>query len=515
GLGKISRNEPSQGYEKYNSIIYMIINQIRIPLILFLFCFHFISPQNAETQYNCFSILVGKDATVDGSVLFAHNEDDGGINLVNWYKVPRLTHQKGANISLITGGQISQINETYSLIWLEMPGQTFSDSYMNEWGVTIASDACRSKEDSPDLIDGGIGYYLRRIMAERAKSAKEAVKIAGAIVDSIGYASSGRTYCVADPNEAWMMSVVNGQHWVAQRIPDDHVAIIPNYYTIQDVDLTDTLNFLGSPDIVDYAINRGWYNPNSDKEFNFRLVYGKPSSVNSIRNIAREWSAINILSPIQYEISDKFPFSFKPVEKVSIQDLMEVLQNHYEDTNLEDLNLTNPHENKILPICRIDTQYGFIAQLRNWLPPESGSILWLAPRRPCTQVFIPWYSGIANIPDDYSIGNYETALKNHFNKYDNIKSATSTHKFWDYAYYTEEIDKNYYELLPIVKANKQSLQQEIFEDFYKFDKNIINLYNENSQHATDSINIFINRIINRSVNYIDLNKQKGGKNATK
>lgn len=493
----------------------MINKYFKLSLLLFLFIFHFIFPQNNQSQYNCFSILVGKNATDDGSVLFAHNEDDGGINLVNWYKVPRLTHQKGENISLINGGQIPQVNKTFSFLWLEMPEQTFSDSYMNEWGVTIASDACQSKEDSPDLINGGIGYYLRRIMAERAKSAKEAVKIAGAIVDSIGYASSGRTYCIADPNEAWMISIVKGKHWVAQKIPDDHISIIPNYYTIQDIDLTDTLNFLGSPDIIDYAIDKGWYDPESGENFNFRIAYGKPSSINSMRNIAREWSAINILSPIQYEISDEFPFSFKPEEKVSIQDLMEVLQNHYENTELEDKKIASPHDYDIIPICRKDTQYGMVAQLRNWLPNEVGSVLWLAPRRPCTQVFIPWYSGITKIPDNYSIGNYSSTLKNHFNKYVDIKSATSTHNFWNYANYAEEIDKNYYGLIPSVKNKQKMVQKEIFDDFYNFDQNIRNLYSKSPLQAIDSINIFTNKMINKSVNYMNLNKQKRDNNATK
>ena len=488
----------------------MINKYCKLSLLLFLFIFHFIFSQDDGSQYNCFSILVGKGATIDGSVLFAHNEDDSGINLVNWYKVPRLTHQKGENISLINGGQLPQIDETFSFLWLEMPGQTFSDSYMNEWGVTIASDACRSKEDKPDLVDGGIGYYLRRIMAERAKSAKEAVKIAGAIIDSIGYASSGRTYCIADPNEAWMISIVNGKHWVAQRIPDEHVAIIPNYYTIQDIDLTDTLNYLGSIDIIDYAIQKGWHNPESGKEFNFRLAYGKPSSINSIRNIAREWSAINILSQIQYEISDEFPFSFQPKDKVTIQNLMDILKNHYEDTELEDTTLTQPHKHDILPICRQDTQYGFVAQLRNWLPHDIGSVLWIAPRRPCTQVFMPWYSGISKIPEGYSIGNYSSALKNHFNKYNDIKSETSTHKFWNYANQAEEIDKNYYDLIPSVKNTQKMVQQEIFDKYNNFDKNIINLYNKNPQQAIDSINIFTNKMINKSVNYMNLNKQKGG-----
>lgn len=490
----------------------MTVKRIRLLLVI-LFIFQFIFPQDDDSQYNCFSILVGKEATVDGSVLFAHNEDDSGINLVNWYKVQRLTHQKGANISLINGGQFPQVDETFSFLWLEMPGQTFSDSYMNEWGVTIASDACQSKEDSPDLLNGGIGYFLRRIMAERAKSAKEAIKIAGSIVDSIGYASSGRTYCIADPTGAWMMSVVNGKHWVAQRVPDDHVAIIPNYYTIQNIDLTDSLNFLGSADIIDYAINRGWYDTESDKEFNFRLAYGKPSSINDIRNMARNWGAINLLSPIKYEISDDFPFSFKPDKKVSIRDLMNVTQNHYENTELEDKSIKSPHDYETLPICRKDTQYGMVAQLRNWLPTEIGSVLWLAPHRPCSQVFIPWYFSIAEIPSNFAIGDYNTALENHFVKYDAVKTKTSSHKFWDYVNYAEKVDTGYYDLMPSVKSQQKIVQQEIFDEYSNFDNNIINLYNQNPQTSIDSINVFINTMIDKSVNYMNLIKQKGVNNA--
>ncbi len=484
----------------------MILKFFQISLLILLFNFQFIFSQDSDSQYNCLSILVGKDATRDGSVLLAHNEDDSGVNLVNWYKVPRLNHNNGQSISLINGGKFPQVGDTYSFIWLEMPGKTFSDSYMNEWGVTIASNACWSKEDKAELVNGGIGYYLRRIMVERAKSAQEAVKITGAIVDSIGYAGSGRTYCIADPNEAWMMSIVKGKNWVAQRIPNDHVAIIPNYYTIEQIDLTDTLNFLGSPDIIDYAINRGWYDPESDKEFNFRLAYGKPSSIKAIRNMAREWGAINILSPIQYEISDNFPFSFIPKEKVSIQDLMAVLQHHYEGTSLEDKTISSPHDYEILPICRKDTQYGMVAQLRNWLPNEIGSVMWLAPHRPCTQVFIPWYSGITDIPTDFAAGDYNSALENHFNKYDDIKSETSSHKFWEYTNYAEEVDLIYYESMPSATDKKQNLQKEIFTEFNLFDKNIINLYNNKPQSAIDSINIFTNTVLNKSINYLNFDK---------
>lgn len=371
---------------------------IKISIFLFLFILQSSLAQSDEC--NCFSILVGNHASVDGSVLFAHNEDDRGKNLLNWYKVPRLRHDN-EKINLFPGGKLEQVQETNEFIWLEMPGMHFSDSYINEYGVTIASDACLSKEHSAELVNGGIGYHLRRIMAERATSAKNGVKIAGAIIDSLGYTSSDKTYCIADPNEAWMMSIVKGKHWVAQRIPDNHIAIIPNYYTIQEIDLTDTLNFLGSVDIIEYAIEKDWYNPELDGEFNFKEAYGRQSSLDDTKNIARHWGAINLLSSVHFELSDNFPFSLVPKGKVSVQDLMDVLEYHYENTKLADLNIKSPHEYKTIPICRKDTQYGMIAQLRSWLPSEIGNVLWIAPYRPCSQVFIPWFYGISEVPRQF------------------------------------------------------------------------------------------------------------------
>ena len=470
-------------------------------LLIKLICFTVIilSIQNiyAQSELNCFSILVGKKATVDGSTILAHNEDDYGKLLVDWYKVPRFTHKSRTKIELKNGGQIDQSNETYSFIWLEMPGFDFSDSYMNEWGVTITSDGCQSKETEGELINGGIGYYLRRIMIERAKSAKEAIKIAGEIIDSIGYSYSGRSYCISDPNQAWIMSVVKGKHWVAQRVPDDQVAIIPNYYTIKEIDLIDTVNFLGSPDIVNYATQKGWYEPESGKEFNFRTAYGSPASLNSMGNIARKWHALNLLSEVQYDFYAEFPFAFKPQNKLAIQDVMLILQNHYEGTQLEmrtDYNAGNPHENVITRICSASNQYGFVAQLRNWLPTDIGSVLWIAPRRPCVQPFIPWYCGINSIPDKYSRGDYTEALEQHFAPIENIYEKSKSHAFWVFVNHAEEIDKNYVDLIDNIRRKKTAFEKEIFEKQAVFEGKVLAVYKKNPKKAKKMLTNYTSKL---------------------
>jgi len=142
----------------------------------------------------CFSFVVGKDASADGCVIVAHNEDDGPPQIVNHHKVPRRTHPRGATVKLRNGGAVEQVQQTWAYLWSEMPGMRFSDSYVNEWGVTVTSDNCPSREDKPEISEGGIGYMLRRLVAERAPTAREGVLLAGRLVERFGYIDSGRQW---------------------------------------------------------------------------------------------------------------------------------------------------------------------------------------------------------------------------------------------------------------------------------------------------------------------------------
>ena len=196
-------------------------------------------------QANCFAVVVGKKASSDGSILVGHNEQNRGRRIVNYRYVPRLKFPPGIKIKLKNGGTLEEVPQTFAFIWQENPGVEFGDSYFNEWGVVIVSDACPSREDSyeelvkrGEIRDGGIGYLLRRLVAQRARTAREGVKIAGELIERFGYTSMGRTYVIADPNEAWILAVVRGRHWIAERCPDDGVVLLPNLYIIgQEADL--------------------------------------------------------------------------------------------------------------------------------------------------------------------------------------------------------------------------------------------------------------------------------------
>ena len=441
-------------------------------------------------QMNCYSVLAGKKATVNGAVLFAHNEDDGGRQIVRWFRVPARDHRSREKIRLQNGGKVPEAAHTVAYLWLEMPGMKFSDGFLNEYGVVIASDACASREDRPELTDGGIGWNLRRLMAERAHSAREAVKIGGALVSAYGYASSGRTYCIAGPREAWMLSVVNGKHWVARRIPDDQVAIIPNYYTITQVDMKDTVNFYGSPDLIGYAKERGWYNPAKEGAFNFRKAYGKPANQANRRNITREWGGLRYLAGKPYALEDVFPFSFVPKKKLTLEDLMQVLRDHYEGTPLdltEGYKKGSPHYTKERTICTATTRYGFVAELRGWMPPAVGAVMWLAPRRPCTQAFTPWYAGITRVPEDYDGGDYEKALKNHLQHDETLYMPEKAPAYYSFAGFSEYADSNYLQVISKVKPANRKFEQDIMKNQGNFERMILPLFNGDRNKALEMI----------------------------
>jgi len=467
----------------------------------FLFSLILCAQDHYEQSFNCYSVLVGKDASTNGAVMFAHNEDDWGTRIVNWIKVPAKEHEAGEMITLKNGAQVQQVVKTNSYMWLEMPEMDFSDTYMNEYGVTISSDACQSREDEPEMTGGGIGYWLRRLMAERSASARDAVLIGGKLVEEYGYTGSGRSYCIADTKEAWVMAVVNGKHWVAQRVPDNHVVVIPNYYTIGTINLYDSNNFMACHDLVDYAKERGWYDPSSDGAFNFKKAYGKKGSLEHPGNIDRMWQGVNFFSFKQYDLTDEFPFSFLPHDKVSIFELFELLRNHYEGN---DLDLThgyvdgNPHLSEVSTICSETTQYGFVALLREYMPVEVGAILWVAPFRPCVHPFIPFYCGITEMPSGYYREDPELTLQQHFSIPDDIYDHKEDLAFWAFVENMNYIDSDYLNLYKKPQKKSISFEQKTIKKLANSESDLIFNYKNDPEKLKEILTERVNEIAEKA-----------------
>jgi dipeptidase len=443
---------------------------------------------------NCFTVVAGRKASADGSVLLAHNEDDGGRLLVNIHKVPAQERRRGEWLTLKEGATLPQAGSTAGMLWLEIPGSDFADSFVNEFGVAVTSDACPSREDKGELSEGGIGYNLRRLVAERAKTAREGVRLAGELISRFGYNSSGRTYVIADANEGWLLHAVKGRRWIAQRVPDDEVAVIANRYTITRVDLGDSNNFQGSPDIIEYAVRRGWHDPQKDGALDFARSYSDPGSYSAMGNILRQWRGADLLANKPPRLKDSLPFSFKPDRPVRPRDLFRVLRDHYEGTEHDSSNRYrngSPNSGENRTICTEMTQYAFVAHLRGWLPAEIGPAVWIALRRPDSNAFSPWYVSLDSVPRGSSREGPEGALKSHFLPLPVQVFEDPALSFNTYDRLSAEVDRQYRKRIEIVQKVWRNFEEFLLDDLKDHEKEFTYLLQGNKAIARHLIGNYI------------------------
>lgn len=398
--------------------------------------------------------------------MMAHNEDDYIPQVVNHWKVARQTHSPDEIVRLDSGATLAQTPLTWAYVWSEIPGLLFSDSYLNELGVCICSDACPSREDQPELTGGGISRMLRRIVAERARTARQGVQIAGDLVERFGYASSGRTYIICDSSEGWLFCAVYGKHWVAQRVPDGQVALIANTYTVHEINLADTLNYLGSSDIIRYAIRRGWYDPKADGAFDFAAVYADSDAAADGRNIGRQWDGIRrvVADPPAY--GARLPLSVSPKARLDVRNVMSILRGHYEGTRLyaEDSATGCPHNQKITPICRHDTQTSFIAQLRGNMPSEIGLVYWVCLSSPCTSCYIPFHVGMDSFPACFAGKSVQPTEAEYQATVDRPFTVDHMDAFWTFTRFRHHVEHGYAD---VALSARHLLDQVEFEAFGK------------------------------------------------
>lgn len=420
-----------------------------------------------SAQENCFGIIAGRKATADGSVLFGHNEDDGGELMLNVNVCPGKGKRAG-------------------MIWAELPGMSVADAFMNEYGVCIASDNCPSKEDRKDFTNGGILFGIRMDAAKYAHSAREAVHIIGRNVEKYGYIASGRSYLVADSMEGWVVSLVQGRHWVAQRVPDDKVMCIPNYYVISEVNLADTVNFLGSADIGEYARERGWYTESKDGKFNFRLSYSSQSSLERSSNRNRHSAALAFFTGGKYDYDVMTAdFCVTPEKKVTVQDIIDVLSNHSDAKS-------GKHPANI---CTDVTVVSTIFQLRPFMPEEIGCVMWFAPGHPCSEVFVPWYLGMTEAPKGFTrFKTFEEAENKHFSDAKNLRKRYPDAICWKFVDRWNLLSSNYDELSPSRQIEKSERQKELFLKQAEFEATATKLLNRNPERCSKALNSYTSGI---------------------
>jgi len=467
---------------------------------------------NDEEPEECTVLIAGKNTTADGSILFAKTEDDGPRDIDYFWYIPRKKYEPGSVIKLQAGGTIPQVEETYAYFWDECPNSSFSNGIINEWGVAFGSNGCASKEDPVekveargDLSNGGLGFKFRMILAERSKTAREAVMLAAKLLNKYGYYASGRNLNIVGPDEAWQLQMVRGKNYAARRVQDDEVAIIANTFSIREVDMGDKENFICSPGLIDYAIKRGWYDPSNGEKFDFAKAYAPQRSHCNPGNTHRQWymaQRLNENFPITWQEAQTgvMPASVKPDRKLSLEDIMGIFRSHYEGTNLDksDNYEKSPHKSRFFTICNYGSHRTTIVQQRNWLPVEIGTVTWRALERPCSNVFVPWYLGITKIPSAFHkapeslYATQKDLLDYHFNMPDEAWNLDLESSAAIFKLLAKLVDANYKRSIETVKKTLKGFEEREFAMQPVIEESALKLYKKDKSLAKEFLTFYSN-----------------------
>ena len=407
-----------------------------------------------ENPESCTSIMVGKKASTDGSVITCQTCDG---NYRTWLNiVPHQTYDTGSKKQIYWGnlhtetpwdsrgrilkGEIPQAEETYSYLNVAYPCLNEKQLAMGE--TTIGGRGELRNDDGIFLIE-----ELQSIVLERCTTAREALKIIGELVKEYGYGDWGECLTFADPNEVWHFEIFGsgpmevGAVWAAQRIPDDHVGISANIPRIGELDLDNEDFYMASDNVYTLAEEMGWWDPESGETFKFWKAYSgrKPFS-------DREFFFLNSIAPglkLNRDM-DALPFSVKPEKKMSPRDVIAMYRQTYEGTdydmtqnlmvpelrrrrrgqqpdetppkivkspvanpwmNRETMNLLNTLKpgtvERRRTIAIAACSYSQIVQVRDWLPDGIGGVAWFSFDNPGQSPRIPIFAGNLELPNSF------------------------------------------------------------------------------------------------------------------
>lgn len=379
----------------------------------------------------CTNLLVGKKASADGSVFITYNMDAYGM-CAKLLVTPGALHQKGEMAKVynyddhILMGEIPQVERTNHVV-----------GFINEHQLAITETTFvgRKGQENPD----GLIHYtaLMQLALERARTAREAIDVMASLVADYGYASSGETFSIADKDEMWIMEMIGkgsdekGAVWAAVRIPDDCICAHANQSRIHYIDFKDRQNYKWSKDVVSYARKKGFFS-GKDADFDFSKAYS-PTDFHMQRACeARVWSIFNKFSDdfAKYiptvdgwhlDSYEEMPLYIKPNSKISREQAMDVMRDHYEGTPFDmtvDMSggpwnspyRPRPQEYQIdgktyfheRPIASQQSACVMLAQIRPWMPDALGGMLWFGNDDANMIAYTPLYCCITRAPQCYN-----------------------------------------------------------------------------------------------------------------
>ena len=453
----------------------------------------------------CSNFIVGKKASVDGSVMCSYSADDYGMFQYLCH-YPAAKHAKGEMRKIYDWdtnkyhGEIPEAAQTYSVI-----------GNINEWQVTIGETTYGGREemaDSTGIMDYGSLIY---VALQRSKTAREAIKVMTTLANTYGYNSEGETFTICDPNEAWIMEMMGkgagskGAVWVALRIPDDAVCAHANQSRIGKFNMKDKKNVMYAKDVVSFARSKGWFQ-GKDADFSWKMAYAKPDFSGRRFCDARAWSMLNHFYDMTPYLdwalgknpdAQDMPLWVVPNKKVSVQDVENVMRDHYEGTPLSVADGSDigggiwemPYRPTPLmykvdgkqyfnerPVSTQQSGFVFVSQMRSWLPREIGGVLWFANDDANMAAFTPVYCSMTERPECYNTPGADAL---HFSK----KNA-----YWVCNMTSNMVYPRYSLMFPTLKEVRDSLDNSYFAAQSGVEKKAQELYAQNPQAAVKYLN---------------------------
>lgn len=363
----------------------------------------------------CTTILVGKNATVDGSVILGHNEDMGDLSGRLVFQPGRTTEETEIQLNYVT---LPQVEKTYAY-WASGNSKAVADKYydggwilcgMNKWGVSLGCNTMATREEKIPKGKGILRYSIRQLILERSKTAREAVGMVGKLIDAHGQSDSPVAYCIADREEVWLVETTF-RHWAARRIKDDEVHVEVNEYTIE------TEYDMASENLVSYATEQGWYKE-EDGPLNFKYVYGDPEALDRPRNISRRFQGT-------YMLKNKFGL-------IGVRTILSVL--------------SQP------PVQTTGTQAFMVWHLRKKMPVEVGCVMWHGMSGANTGIAVPVYAGSTKVPEEYTSAPYRYDSVAAWWQFERLQKLFYP-RWWEYA-----------EEYPDVRKKLRAFQETLFKE---------------------------------------------------
>lgn len=466
-----------------------------------------------EDWANCTSIVVTKTASSDGSIMTTHS-CDGGFEF-RLKVVPARTARPGEMRPIMKGGghgaerpqavkvgEIPEVPQTYTRF-------DIAYSFMNEKQLGIGETTFGGRRELYNPQGKFDIMELQRIVLERCTTAREAIELIGQLVEKYGYGDMGECLTFIDKKEAWVFEIMGsgpleiGAIWAARRVPEGEIFVSANRSRIGELHLDDANNYLASKNVYTYAQKKGWWSPDSGEPFRFNKIYAPSESIGSRR---REWRVLSTLAPSlkldPWQVD--YPFSVKPDQKVSVQDLMALHRDYYQGTEF-DLSqglaagpFSNPnrfatrirppqgHIGWERPISIFRCSYCMIAKTRDWLPDWIGGLVWFAEDDPKTSCFVPFYCGITTVPEAYQIGRRDKFDRRSawwaFDFVSNWANLRFADMIKDIRQAATDFETTFFNLQPAVEKRALTLYQEAPEACRQY---LTNYSNEMAQRVVD------------------------------